>query len=568
MQEELAASQKLGRDPDFSILRVKAAEISSEAFSEVIEKTANLASRCDERIQIESLGSMLKTIDSLAQSFLSQISAIDFSAFTASFSDLKSALLSLSSTSDRAALLESILGSFGSISGNLPPEAAARMFAILNELADISSRASVALGQLTLAQLDRCAVLTEARHALNLLKKILPEDSATYQLVHEASDHLVALDKAADADIESVRSQPVFLRAGSANSSPVAGLGSIRQQLLSLHDKASASASKHWRSLALTVSALGAPSVAFAYTSNPPLISGLKPRVEITRAGNGAESMIAPSSEVASHTATYPDGLTFQTPAGPASNSDSAAVSNQAAFASQPDNALSPLVQALVMHGSFQDSFQNSFQNSLRHNPTLSQNWEDQQNARGFYIAAFSPGVSPSETPLGTALNTRPRKFSISTDVSPPDSLLGTVMRRLVYQDFAGPQLGKMSQSRRAGNMLSVFADGNQALSRGLGVSSSGLSIQNAMRIPQGLQSLSRLVAREMAARGLEGSSDMNGASFSNSNTPNDPASTSTVIPQNFSASLNNSGGSMPLSLAAAGLSAQTKSARSRNLSV
>jgi hypothetical protein len=482
MRQELDASS-----PNIASLKREAAALPAEAATPLLTRVNGLASALESQ---EKLNKAVDSLDLGARTLSAQLNALKIPGMASTINDLKAGVASLSDARDRAAVLKSMADRLATLS----PDVARRLGSTIDELQRSNDRINASLVDVITTHAARARDLSDlsrAKDSLRILTSIVPDGSATSQLIKSASDQLTQAEKAqqaADAALEAKRSVFAF-PTSDQQMVPVRGLQTNIGRLFSLQSEADAiAAARYPRSFAaasaplmLTGGSLAAAGGlgAYAYLNQSPsgTISG------------PADLAYSPSDRSALNATT--------------AGSDQSGVSNQSAFSLNTDAALSPLTMAAI-----QDQ-------NIQYNFTLAPNWEAQNKALGYFATPFSPEAPKEE--VAQTVFTPVRKLNLSTSTTGTD-----VKPRLVYPGFAQRQLNEMAAARRRGGLLSVFADNSTGV-RGFGTGlQSGPQSGTAARIPTGL---SKLLTREIISNGLDANGETTSAAQGPSaHDPNAPA--------------------------------------------
>jgi hypothetical protein len=449
MRQEMSEAASAGRAPNFALLKAQAAGLPPEAAAALATRIDGLSTSVAAHNQMLALDGSLKNMSSAAQGLAHQLSQLNVPGMSSTIADLNSGAISLADARDRAAVLRSMSEQLAVLSPSLEAPVAQRLAATIEQLRQSDAAASAALADLVNTQLKRAADLSEAKDALKILHAVVPEGTATSQLVKTASDRLAEVERSQRAAERQIQAEQAVRSAGNAEqTTPVIGLRTAGQQLSDLWNSA-----MNWsgyRSFAPgTAAALVAAGVLpFAFTSDAHALG-------LANAQSGK--------------AGGPDALAGTT----AVNGQSATAtgaSTQAAFSGKVESPLSPYVQQAI---------------AKAYNPTLAANWDDVNKARGYFQVAYAPDAVPDV--VAPTTYTAPRRF-VSTPTAGPD-----VKPRLVYPGFAQKNLNEMASARQRG-FLSALAN-NTAGVRTLGSSLGQGGQSGTSRIPTGL---SRLVHREI----------------------------------------------------------------------
>ena len=487
MQAELAADHA----PNIALLREQAAALPVEASAPLLSRIDGLTTALKSQDQLATLDKAVKTLDGGARALTAQLSQLNIPGMASTISDLRSGVVSLTDARDRAAVLKSMAEKLATLSPSLDSDVARRLSSTIDELQRTNSHINAALVDVIGTQVARArdvANLAQAKDSLRILTAIVPDGSATSQLIRNASDQLAQAEKAqqaADAALEARRS--VFASPTSEQQLlPVRGLQSNIGRLFSLQTGADAiAAARYPRS--------------FAATTSPLLLTG--GTLAASGLGLGAYAYFnqSPTGTISGPTDLVHSLSDKSTLDSASISGDNSGSSNQATFSLNTEAALSPLTMAAI-----QDK-------NIQYNTTLAPNWEAQNKALGYFATPFSPDA-PQEA-VAQTIFAPVRKLNLSTTPASTD-----VKPRLVYPGFAQRQLNEMAAARRRGGLLSVFADNSTGV-RGFGNGlQGGPQSGTAARIPTGL---SKLLNREIISNGL----DANGETTSSAQGPtaNDP---------------------------------------------
>jgi hypothetical protein len=489
--ENLAAMQRaLAADtPDIASLKRLAAALPTDAATSLSTRINELDKALQSHNQLVALDTAVKTLDSSTHSLSVQLAGINIPGMASTIADLKSGVVSLSEASDRAASLRTMAQQLSILSPQLDGEVSRRLGATLDALHSANATVNARLVDVINTQVARAGDLSDlaqAKNALRTLTDIVPDGSATSQLIKSASDQLTQAEnvqRAADAALEAKRSvfaSPSFEQ----QMLPVLGLQSPVGKLFSLQGRADAIvAASYPRSFAAATAPLllAGGLGTYAYYSGSPA-SGTISGPKDLASGSIEKSAIAAAN----------------------GGSDQSSISNQAAFSPNTEAALSPLTQAVIE------------ERNILYNLTLAPNWEAQNQALGYFLTPFSPETPQAETPQ--TFFAPVRKLALSTSTAGND-----IKPRLVYPGFAQKQLDVLAANRRFGGLRpSVFADNSTGV-RGFGTGVAGGPQSGPTgRIPTGL---SKLLTREIISNGLDASSETTGtATAPSANAPNTPA--------------------------------------------
>ncbi|HEY9682105.1 MAG TPA: hypothetical protein V6C86_11045 [Oculatellaceae cyanobacterium] len=444
MRQEMADAAAAGRAPNFALLKSEAAGLPPEAAAALATRVDGLSTSIAAHNQMLALDGSLKTMSADAQGLAHQLAQLSVPGMSSTIAELYSGAISLAEARDRAAVLRSLSEQLAVLAPSLEAPVVQRLAATIEQLRRSDAAANAALADLVNTQLKRAADLSEAREALRVLNAVVPEGTATSQLVKTANDRLAEVERTQRAAERQLQAEQAVHSVGKGDPlTPVLGLRTPGQTLSDLWDRAMNLAG--YRSFAPGAAALVAAGVLpFALTSDAYALGFT----------NGVQPGKAGSDALAGNSAT-----------------NSPTVSSQAAFSGKTEPQLSPFVQAAI---------------ARNYNPTLASNWEQANQARGFFQQAFAPEtVQDSVAPVTYVA---PRRF-VSAPTSAPD-----VKPRLVYPGFAQQKLNDLAASRRRGGLLSVFAD-NTTGARTFGNTMAQGGPSGSTRIPAGL---SRMVNREI----------------------------------------------------------------------
>jgi hypothetical protein len=490
MRQEL----DLGRTPDIALLKEQAAALPAEASAPLLTRINGLTVALKSQEELVTLNKAVISLDSGARALSGQLSQLNIPGMASTVDALKSGVVSLSDARDRAAVLKAMAERLATLYPSLDADVARRLGATIDELQRTNAQINASLVDVISTQVARArdvSNLAQAKDSLRILTAIVPDGSATSQLIKSASDQLTQAEnaqRAAEAALEARRSVFAF-PTSKQQMTPVRDLQSNIGRLFSLQSEADAiAAARYPRS--------------FAAASSPLMLTG----GGLAAGGLGAYAYFnqSPTSGTISGPAEFAyspsDSSAFNAPTG---GKDQPGVSNQSAFSFNTDAALSPLTMAAI-----QDK-------NIQYNYTLATNWEAQNKALGFFATPFSPDA-PKEEVVQTVFAPA-RKVNLSTSTTGTD-----VKPRLVYPGFAQRQLNEMAAARRRGGLLSVFADNSTGV-RGFGNGlQGGPQSGTAARIPTGL---SKLLTREIISNGLDANGETpSSAGQAPSNAPGAPA--------------------------------------------